>query len=189
MKEYRLNVSLCGGYAGGYLTVKAEDLDDACNKAYDIILKRLNKAFPELEIDVNIEPAELNRSDYEDIFGGLEGDEEIGKAVSLGFEDFAQAHNDAYLGLNDKVTNYIETHWAECDFGEKMSRRDAEVYLGYPVDNLSKQEINEAVSEIQMLYYTSGDEATGASTEEIYNTLEKLYKAVERKKRKAAKIA
>lgn len=64
MKEYKFYVNLCGGCAGGEYIVKAKNYDSAYNKAMDQIGKKLCKAFPELEIDYDIEDAE----DYDDIF-------------------------------------------------------------------------------------------------------------------------
>ena len=61
MQEYKFNVNLCGGCAGGELSVKAKDFDKAYDKAMDLILNKLSKAFPTLSIDVDIEAAE----DYE----------------------------------------------------------------------------------------------------------------------------
>lgn len=52
---YQFYVNLCGGTCGGTLTVKAKDEDEAYEKAMDLVDKRLVKAFPELEIDYDVE--------------------------------------------------------------------------------------------------------------------------------------
>lgn len=62
MKEYKFYVNFCDGCAGGVYTVKAKNYSSAYDKAIDQIGKKLYKAFPELEIDYDIEVAE----DYDD---------------------------------------------------------------------------------------------------------------------------
>lgn len=59
MKEYKCYVSLCGGYTDGFLKVKAANEDKAYDKAMDLVVKRLVKAFPELDIDYNVEVEEV----------------------------------------------------------------------------------------------------------------------------------
>lgn len=55
MKEYKFFVDLCNGTCNGHLTVKAKDEDDAYEKAMYMVGKRLLKAFPELDIEYNVE--------------------------------------------------------------------------------------------------------------------------------------
>ena len=67
----------------------------------------------------------------------------------------------------DDMRDYIDAEWENCGCGEAgMSRDEAEVYLGHPVDDMTQEEIDEEVSEIQKAYYTSGDIA-GASDQEV----------------------
>ena len=68
MKEYKFVVSLCGGYAGGEISVKAEDEDSAYDKAMALVGEKLNSAFPTLIIDYAVELAEGydDESDDED---------------------------------------------------------------------------------------------------------------------------
>ena len=58
MKEYKFLVGLCGGWCDGTLTIKANNDDEAYNNACDTVVKRLVDAFPELEIDYDVEPFE-----------------------------------------------------------------------------------------------------------------------------------
>lgn len=58
MKEYKFYVILCGGYCGGEMTIKAENSDEAYDKAIDDIGHRLYKAFPELDIEYSVEIVE-----------------------------------------------------------------------------------------------------------------------------------
>lgn len=55
LKEYKYIMSLCGGYTEGELKVKAYDEDDAYNRAMDYVGKRLNKMFPTVDIEYNVE--------------------------------------------------------------------------------------------------------------------------------------
>lgn len=55
MKTYKFAVSLCGGYCGGSLEVKAEDEEKAYEKAMNCVANRLVKAFPTLDIEYNVE--------------------------------------------------------------------------------------------------------------------------------------
>ena len=58
MKEYKFVVSLCGGYAGGEISVKAQDEVSAYDTAIALIGEKLTTAFPTLEIDYDVELAE-----------------------------------------------------------------------------------------------------------------------------------
>lgn len=55
MKEYKYYVDLCGGSCGGVMTIKAKDADDAYMKAMEDVGKRLYQAFPDLDIEYNVE--------------------------------------------------------------------------------------------------------------------------------------
>ena len=55
---YRFAVSLCGGWAGGTIEVKARNSEKAYDKAMDLVFNKLVKAFPELEIDYYVEEVE-----------------------------------------------------------------------------------------------------------------------------------
>jgi len=55
MKEYRFRVDLCGGYTDGFITVKADDEGNAYDKATEYVGKKLYEAFPELDIEYNVE--------------------------------------------------------------------------------------------------------------------------------------
>ena len=43
--EYRFAVSLCNGWAGGAIIIKAQNEDEAYEKAMDYINKKLTSAF------------------------------------------------------------------------------------------------------------------------------------------------
>ena len=58
MKEYKFVVSLCGGYAGGEISVKAKDEDGAYDKAMALVGEKLTTAFPTLIIDYAVELAD-----------------------------------------------------------------------------------------------------------------------------------
>lgn len=83
--DYCFKVSLNGGYCKGIISVKAADPDDAYQRAQDKISDGLSKAFPELDIEYDVEPLEddgypiyrvissRNEFDYtEDIFNTAE---------------------------------------------------------------------------------------------------------------------
>ena len=64
--------------------------------------------------------------------------------------------------LNDMM-NYIDDEWDDKYVAEKMSRNEAENYLGHSVKGMSKEEIDEEVSETRRSYYAEGQ----ASAQEI----------------------
>lgn len=68
-----------------------------------------------------------------------------------------------------EMENYIEEHW-DISYVEEMDSDEAEVYLGYSVRDLSKEEIHEAVSDIQKAYYVEGE----ADEEELLDMFLKL---------------
>lgn len=56
--DYCFKVSLNGVYCKGTISVKATDLDDAYQKAQNKVSDGLSKAFPELDIEYDVEPLE-----------------------------------------------------------------------------------------------------------------------------------
>lgn len=56
--SYKFEVNLCGGCAGGTITIEASNEDDAYEKAMDFVLNKLTDAFPTLDIEVDVELAE-----------------------------------------------------------------------------------------------------------------------------------
>lgn len=55
---YLFYLDLCGGSTCGTIPVEAEDLEKAEEIAYEMVGETLYKAFPTLEIDYHLEPAE-----------------------------------------------------------------------------------------------------------------------------------
>jgi hypothetical protein len=55
MKTYKFAVSLCGGWCSGCIHVRAENSDEAYDKAMDRVEEKLTKAFPTLSIEYNVE--------------------------------------------------------------------------------------------------------------------------------------
>lgn len=61
---------------------------------------------------------------------------------------------EALKTFKDEMIEYIEDNYE----GEKgMGADEASYFLGYDVSNWSQDEINEAVEEVQIAYYTEGD--------------------------------
>lgn len=67
MKTYKFAVSLCNGWCTGYIHIRAENSDEAYDKAMDIVAERLTKAFPTLGIDYNVECDNPDEEYYEAI--------------------------------------------------------------------------------------------------------------------------
>ena len=66
--------------------------------------------------------------------------------------------------FQNEMIEVIEENWDECEFAETgMDPDEAEVFLGYSTEDMSQEEIDDAVSEIQLAYYTEGE----ADLEEI----------------------
>ena len=63
----------------------------------------------------------------------------------------------------DDMISYIDDEWDNEYVAEKISRSEAENYLGHSVKGMSKEEIDEEISETKRAYYTEGQ----ASTQEI----------------------
>ena len=55
---FNFDVMLCGGYANGSLEIEAQDFDEAYDKAMDMVGNKLADAFPELDIEYNVEETE-----------------------------------------------------------------------------------------------------------------------------------
>lgn len=62
IKTYEFLVGLCGGWCNGRLSVEALSYDEAYEKAQDRVVRGLITAFPTLDIEYYVEPAE----DYEE---------------------------------------------------------------------------------------------------------------------------
>lgn len=81
-------------------------------------------------------------------------------------QGYVKASTEAELSIDDMI-DYIDAEWETCGCGEVgMSRDEAEVYLGHPVDDMTQDEIDEEVSAIQKAYYTYGN-PMGATDQEI----------------------
>jgi hypothetical protein len=65
MKTYKFAVSLCGGWCGGDIKIKAENEEVAYEKAMDYVVNKLVKAFPTLDIEYNVE-CDNPDEDYEE---------------------------------------------------------------------------------------------------------------------------
>ena len=63
MKTYKFAVSLFGVWCGGHINIEADNEDDAHNKAIDYVVGKLVEAFPELDIEYNVE---CENPDFED---------------------------------------------------------------------------------------------------------------------------
>ena len=63
MKTYKFAVSLCGGWCGGHINIEANGEDDAQNKAMDYVVGKLVEAFPDLDIEYDVE---CENPDFED---------------------------------------------------------------------------------------------------------------------------
>lgn len=55
MKEYKFSVSICGGWCNGHLVFEAENEEAAYEDAMDYVVGRLMAAFPELDMDYDVE--------------------------------------------------------------------------------------------------------------------------------------
>ena len=55
MKIYKFLVSICHGWCDGFLEIKAENEDEAYEKAMDYVGDKLADAFPDLDIPFNVE--------------------------------------------------------------------------------------------------------------------------------------
>lgn len=66
--------------------------------------------------------------------------------------------------FKNEMIEVIEENWETCGFAEKgMSKKEASIFLGHSTKNMTREEIDEEVSEIQLAYYTEGE----ADLEEI----------------------
>lgn len=90
----------------------------------------------------------------------------ISCSSKTGYRDYVKAsQDDDELDLYDMI-NFIDAEWDNLGCGEHMTRREAAEYLGHSVRGMTKEEIDEEVSELQKAYYVDGDIA-GASDQEI----------------------
>ena len=71
--------------------------------------------------------------------------------------------------FKDDMVDYIVDHWDD-ECYEKMSRSEAETYLGHSVKGMSQTQINEEISSIQLAYYEEGV----ASNQKITDTFLRL---------------
>ena len=65
MKTYKFAVSLCGGWCGGHINIKAENDEIAYDKAMDYVVNKLVKTFPTLDIEYNVECENPDDEDYD----------------------------------------------------------------------------------------------------------------------------
>ena len=65
-----------------------------------------------------------------------------------------------------EMMSFIDEHWDEAGCAEKMTKKEAECYLGHSCKGMSKEEVDEEVSDVQRGYYT-WDDPFGATDEEI----------------------
>lgn len=56
--DYQFKVFINGERCEGTVSVKAVDIDDACQKAQEKVSDRLCRAFPELDIEYSVDPVE-----------------------------------------------------------------------------------------------------------------------------------
>lgn len=63
LKEYHFYVQICGGYADGNITIKAESESEAYDEAIEYVGSKLYNAFPELDIEYNVEIDEGDEDD------------------------------------------------------------------------------------------------------------------------------
>lgn len=64
MKTYKFLVSLCGGWCNGHIEIKANNEEEAYNKAMDHVVNKLVKAFPTLDIEYNVECETPDQIEY-----------------------------------------------------------------------------------------------------------------------------
>lgn len=56
-----------------------------------------------------------------------------------------------------EMQNFIRTYWNDLEMGEKgMTPDEAEVFLGHSAKDMSQEEIDREVSDIQLSYYLIG---------------------------------
>lgn len=67
----------------------------------------------------------------------------------------ARMYKKALSHLEDEMIKEIESSWESCGFAETgMDSDEASVFLGYDTSDMEQDEIDNAVSEIQLAYYT-----------------------------------
>jgi hypothetical protein len=108
MKTYKFAVSLCGGWCSGHINVRAENEDEAYEKAMDRIDKKFAKAFPTLGIDYNVECENPDEEYYESIEDRLT--EKIREASYAEIEDFLgyPISADVIETLEDRIREVLD---------------------------------------------------------------------------------
>ncbi len=78
--------------------------------------------------------------------------------------------------LEYEMIEFIEKNWEESGVAETgMSRSEANVFLGHSTKGMSREEIDEEVSSIQLAYYTEGE----ADLEEVCKKYLEIKEAIE----------
>jgi hypothetical protein len=67
MKEYKFAVSLCGGWCNGHIEIKENNENDAYEKAMDHVVGKLVEAFPDLDIEYNVECENPDLEDEDEV--------------------------------------------------------------------------------------------------------------------------
>lgn len=66
LKEYNFYVQICGGYADGNIVIKAKSESEAYDEAIEYVGNKLYNAFPELDIEYNVEIDEEDEEEEDD---------------------------------------------------------------------------------------------------------------------------
>ena len=73
------------------------------------------------------------------------------------------------------MVEYISEHWDEAGVAEiGMSKREAATFLGHPTKDMSREEIDEEVSQMQLAYYTESGMASDEEIKEKYNEIRRI---------------
>lgn len=138
MRKYRFILSLCGGFAGGFFTVEAENFETAYDKAMKMVEEKLTLAFPSLEIDFNVEEYFPNTFVSYSVKGNvmvcIEGkDKPITKIENEAIGSF---FDDDFVDLRDFDINVI----GKPSWNEKMEKYEVNIeisgdYYVYVYDN------------------------------------------------------
>jgi hypothetical protein len=103
MKTYKFLVSLCGGWCNGSIEVTAENEEAAYDKAMDMVVEKLVKAFPTLDIAYDVECENPDEAESYTVF---KYDEKYPVDIKM-FCDEWSAINHAKRWDWDKVVNDI----------------------------------------------------------------------------------
>lgn len=137
IKEYKFLVSMCGGWCNGTLVIKAEDEDEAYDKAMDYVGDKLSDAFPDLDIEYNVELYEpIVREEEQNLRKLLE-------IVDKALVDFASDNVDV---LKNEETNMYDViyHSRNNSFAiyKDVIRVDSlDLYLGELEEELDKRNV------------------------------------------------